>query len=32
VLCVGGTWLYRGPSDNLAEVAERAFAAASLSR
>lgn len=32
VLCVGGTWLYRGPQDNLDEVAERARAAASLAR
>jgi 2-dehydro-3-deoxyphosphogluconate aldolase/(4S)-4-hydroxy-2-oxoglutarate aldolase len=32
VLCVGGTWLYRGPEDNFAEVAERARAVASLSR
>jgi 2-dehydro-3-deoxyphosphogluconate aldolase / (4S)-4-hydroxy-2-oxoglutarate aldolase len=32
VLCVGGTWLYRGPQDNLAEVAERARAAAGLDR
>ena len=32
VLCVGGTWLYRGRGDNLAEVAERAFAAAALGR
>jgi len=30
VLCVGGTWLYRGPQDNLDEVAERARAAAAL--
>lgn len=30
VLCVGGSWLYRGPEDNLAEVAERARAAAGL--
>jgi 2-dehydro-3-deoxyphosphogluconate aldolase/(4S)-4-hydroxy-2-oxoglutarate aldolase len=30
VLCVGGSWLYRGPEDNLAEVAERARAAADL--
>ena len=29
VLCVGGTWLYRG-GDNWGEVAERAHAAASL--
>jgi 2-dehydro-3-deoxyphosphogluconate aldolase/(4S)-4-hydroxy-2-oxoglutarate aldolase len=29
VLCVGGTWLYR-PGDDLAEVAERAHAAAAL--
>ncbi|MES2119338.1 MAG: bifunctional 4-hydroxy-2-oxoglutarate aldolase/2-dehydro-3-deoxy-phosphogluconate aldolase [Pseudomonadota bacterium] len=32
VLCVGGTWLFRGPQDNLDEVAERARAAASLAR
>jgi 2-dehydro-3-deoxyphosphogluconate aldolase / (4S)-4-hydroxy-2-oxoglutarate aldolase len=32
VTCVGGTWLYRGPGDNLGEVAERAFAAAALGR
>jgi 2-dehydro-3-deoxyphosphogluconate aldolase / (4S)-4-hydroxy-2-oxoglutarate aldolase len=32
VLCVGGTWLYRGPDDNLDEVAERARAAASIAR
>jgi len=32
VLCVGGTWLYRGPDDNLDEVAERAHAAASIAR
>ena len=32
VLCVGGTWLYRGPDDNLDEVAERAQAAASIAR
>jgi 2-dehydro-3-deoxyphosphogluconate aldolase/(4S)-4-hydroxy-2-oxoglutarate aldolase len=31
VLCVGGTWLYRG-GDNLAEVEERASAAAGLRR
>ena len=30
VLCVGGTWLFRGPQDNLDEVAERARAAAAL--
>jgi 2-dehydro-3-deoxyphosphogluconate aldolase/(4S)-4-hydroxy-2-oxoglutarate aldolase len=30
VLCVGGTWLYRGPQVNLDEVAERARAAAAL--
>ena len=30
VLCVGGTWLYRGPGDNFDEVAERARAAAAL--
>jgi 2-dehydro-3-deoxyphosphogluconate aldolase/(4S)-4-hydroxy-2-oxoglutarate aldolase len=29
VLCVGGTWLYRG-GDNFGEVAERAHAAAAL--
>ena len=28
VLCVGGTWLYRGPGDDLNAVAERARAAA----
>ncbi|MEO7278261.1 MAG: bifunctional 4-hydroxy-2-oxoglutarate aldolase/2-dehydro-3-deoxy-phosphogluconate aldolase [Sphingomicrobium sp.] len=32
VLCVGGTWLYRGQEDNLDEVAERARAAATLAR
>jgi len=32
VLCVGGTWLYRGPQDSLAEVSERARAAAVLAR
>jgi 2-dehydro-3-deoxyphosphogluconate aldolase / (4S)-4-hydroxy-2-oxoglutarate aldolase len=32
VLCVGGTWLYRGPQDNFAEVAERCGAVASLAR
>lgn len=32
VLCVGGTWLYRGPQDNLSEVAERCGAVASLAR
>jgi 2-dehydro-3-deoxyphosphogluconate aldolase / (4S)-4-hydroxy-2-oxoglutarate aldolase len=32
VLCVGGTWLYRGPGDDLGEVAERAHAAAGLAR
>jgi 2-dehydro-3-deoxyphosphogluconate aldolase/(4S)-4-hydroxy-2-oxoglutarate aldolase len=26
VLCVGGTWLYRGPDDDLCEVGERARA------
>ena len=31
VLCVGGSWLYRGPQDDLAEVEERARAAATLS-
>jgi 2-dehydro-3-deoxyphosphogluconate aldolase/(4S)-4-hydroxy-2-oxoglutarate aldolase len=30
VLCVGGSWLYRGPEDSLGEVAERARAAAGL--
>lgn len=30
VLCVGGTWLFRGPQDNLDEVAERARAASAL--
>ncbi len=30
VLCVGGTWLYRGAGDELAVVAERARAAAAL--
>jgi 2-dehydro-3-deoxyphosphogluconate aldolase/(4S)-4-hydroxy-2-oxoglutarate aldolase len=30
VLCVGGTWLYRGPTDDLTGVAERARAAAAL--
>jgi 2-dehydro-3-deoxyphosphogluconate aldolase/(4S)-4-hydroxy-2-oxoglutarate aldolase len=32
VLCVGGTWLYRGSGDNLAEVEKRAGAAAGLGR
>jgi 2-dehydro-3-deoxyphosphogluconate aldolase/(4S)-4-hydroxy-2-oxoglutarate aldolase len=32
VVCVGGTWLYRGPQDTLAEVGERARAAARLGR
>jgi 2-dehydro-3-deoxyphosphogluconate aldolase/(4S)-4-hydroxy-2-oxoglutarate aldolase len=32
VLCVGGTWLFRGPQDNLDEVSERARAAAGLAR
>jgi 2-dehydro-3-deoxyphosphogluconate aldolase/(4S)-4-hydroxy-2-oxoglutarate aldolase len=32
VLCVGGSWLYRGSADNLAEVEERARAAAGLPR
>jgi 2-dehydro-3-deoxyphosphogluconate aldolase/(4S)-4-hydroxy-2-oxoglutarate aldolase len=32
VLCVGGTWLYRGPDDDLGVVADRARAAASLAR
>lgn len=30
VLCVGGSWLYRGSEDSLEDVAERARAAASL--
>jgi 2-dehydro-3-deoxyphosphogluconate aldolase/(4S)-4-hydroxy-2-oxoglutarate aldolase len=30
VLCVGGSWLYRGPEDSLEAVAERARAAAAL--
>ena len=30
VLCVGGTWLYSGPGDDLEAVAERARAAAAL--
>jgi 2-dehydro-3-deoxyphosphogluconate aldolase/(4S)-4-hydroxy-2-oxoglutarate aldolase len=30
VLCVGGSWLYRGPSDDLNAVAERARVAAAL--
>jgi len=30
VLCVGQSWLYRGPEDTLPEVAERARAAAEL--
>ena len=30
VLCVGGTWLYRGPGDDLNAVAERARSAAAL--
>ena len=30
VLCVGGTWFYRGPQDSLDEVAGRARAAAAL--
>jgi 2-dehydro-3-deoxyphosphogluconate aldolase / (4S)-4-hydroxy-2-oxoglutarate aldolase len=30
VLCVGGSWLYRGPEDSLDSVAERARAAAAL--
>lgn len=30
VLCVGGSWLYRGPADNLAEVEERARAVSTL--
>jgi 2-dehydro-3-deoxyphosphogluconate aldolase/(4S)-4-hydroxy-2-oxoglutarate aldolase len=32
VLCVGGTWLYRGPGDNMREVDERSRAAAALTR
>lgn len=32
VLCVGGTWLYRGPSDDLDEVAERARAVGSFAK
>lgn len=32
VLCIGGSWLYRGGADNLAEVEERARAAAGLRR
>ena len=32
VLCVGGSWLYRGPQDSLTEVSERARAAAALAR
>jgi 2-dehydro-3-deoxyphosphogluconate aldolase/(4S)-4-hydroxy-2-oxoglutarate aldolase len=32
VLCVGGTWLYRGPEDSFESVAERARAAAVLAR
>jgi 2-dehydro-3-deoxyphosphogluconate aldolase/(4S)-4-hydroxy-2-oxoglutarate aldolase len=32
VLCAGGTWLYRGPQDNFAEVAERARAVALRAR
>ena len=32
VLCVGGTWLYRGPGDNMNEVDERTRAAAALAR
>jgi 2-dehydro-3-deoxyphosphogluconate aldolase/(4S)-4-hydroxy-2-oxoglutarate aldolase len=32
VLCVGGTWLYRGPGDNMNEVEERTRAAAALAR
>lgn len=32
VLCIGGSWLYRGSADNLAEVEERARAAAGLRR
>lgn len=30
VLCVGGTWLYRGPTDDLGSVAERAREVAKL--
>lgn len=32
VLCVGGSWIYRGPGDDLSDVAERARTAAGLSR
>jgi 2-dehydro-3-deoxyphosphogluconate aldolase/(4S)-4-hydroxy-2-oxoglutarate aldolase len=32
VLCVGGTWLYRGPGDTMNEVEERTRAAAALPR
>ena len=32
VACVGGSWLYRGSSDSLADVAERARTARSLRR
>ncbi len=32
VLCVGGTWLYRGPDDEFANVAERARTVAGLAR
>jgi 2-dehydro-3-deoxyphosphogluconate aldolase/(4S)-4-hydroxy-2-oxoglutarate aldolase len=32
VLCVGGTWLYRGPGDNMNEVDERSRAVAALAR
>ncbi len=32
VLCVGGSWLYRGPQDDLADVAERARSVANLAR
>ncbi len=32
VLCVGGSWLYRGADDDLDKVAERARAAAALRR
>jgi 2-dehydro-3-deoxyphosphogluconate aldolase/(4S)-4-hydroxy-2-oxoglutarate aldolase len=32
VLCVGGTWFYRGPQDNYDEVTERARAASALAR
>lgn len=32
VLCVGGSWLYRGEDDDFSSVAERARAAAALAR